>query len=105
MRCHLVARCGADEVLLAGVFPPHGAAQCKGRKDAEILGDHFLLAAKPAAHTFGEDMHVGRWQREDVAKLLLDDERRLRAGADMEPPSLVAPGDRAACLEMGMLHT
>ena len=102
-RRHLVASGGADELLLAGEFPFHRPAGLHGGEQAEILGNHFLLAAEAAADALGEDMQVARAQAEDVAKLLLRDERRLRAGADMQAPVLAAPGDRAVGLQVDVL--
>ena len=53
---------------------------------AEILGQHLLLTAKPAANPLGEYVNVPRPQTENVANFLLSDERGLGAGADMDAP-------------------
>ncbi len=74
------------------------------RQHAEILGQHLLLAAETAAHSLGEHMDVACGQAEDMREFLLGDERRLRAGADVDAPVRVAPGDRAVRLEMDVLH-
>ena len=60
LRGHLVARGGADELLLAGEFPLHRAAGLQRGEHAEVLGDHLLLAAEAAADALGEDVHVAR---------------------------------------------
>jgi hypothetical protein len=101
---HLVAGRGADELLLAGELPFHWAAGFHCRKEAEILGNHFLLAAESAADTLREDVQVARSQAEDVAELLLRDKGRLRARAHMQPPVITAPGDGAVGLEVNVLN-
>ena len=103
-RRHLVARGGADELLLAGELPLHRPAGLERGEHAEILGEHLLLAAEAAADALGEDVQVARAQAEEVAELLLRDERRLRAGADMDAAVVAAPGDRAVRLQMHVLH-
>src|SRR4029077_6921615 len=75
---HLMARCGANELLLAGKFPLHRPPGLQRGEYAEIFGQHLLLAAKPTADPLGEHMHVSRAQTEYVAELLLRYERRLR---------------------------
>ena len=92
------------ELLLAGVFPFHRPAGLQRGEHAQVFGDHLLLAAEAAADAFGEHVHVASRQAEQVAELLLHDERRLRAGADMQAAVLVAPGDRAVGFEMDVLH-
>ena len=85
-RRHLMARRGADELLLAGELPLHRPAGLQRGEHAQVLGEHFLLAAEAAADALGEDVQVARAQPEQMAELLLGDERRLRAGADVQPP-------------------
>ena len=90
---HLMACRCADELLLASELPFHRPAQFHGREQAKILGDHLLLAAEAAADALGEDVQVARAQTEDMAELLLGDERRLRAGAHVQPSIVAAPSD------------
>ena len=77
MRGHLVARGRADELLFAGELPFHRPPDLQRRQHAQIFRDHLLLAAEPAAYTLGEDVHIPRKQPEEMAKLLLGNERRL----------------------------
>src|SRR5260370_41125337 len=74
---HRVARRGAGELLLAREFPFHRPPGLHGGEHAETLAQHLLLAAKPAADPLGECVDVTRPQTEDVAELLLGDERGL----------------------------
>ena len=104
MRDHRMARGGGDELLLAGELPHHRTARLERGERDQILADHLLLAAKAAADPLGEHMHVAVVQSEQVAKLLLGDERRLRAGAHMQPAVVAPPGERAMRLEMHMLR-
>src|SRR4030088_213477 len=103
-RRHLMARRRADELFFAGELPLHRPAGLERSEHAEVFGDHLLLAAEHAAAALGADMQVTRPQREDMAELLLGDERCLRAGADMKPPIVAAPGNRAMCLEVHVLN-
>src|SRR5207245_6786261 len=89
---HLVTRARADELLLSGALPHHGPAKLQGGKDAEILGEHLLLAAEPAPDALGEHVDIVRKEAEQIAELLPGDERRLRAGADVKPPVVAFPG-------------
>src|SRR3982074_1316609 len=91
-RRHLMARRRADELLLAGELPLHRPAGLERSEQAEILGDHLLLAAKSPADALGEHMQIAGAQTEDMAELLLHDERRLRAGTNVQPPIIAAPG-------------
>ncbi len=101
---HLMARGGADELLLASELPFHRSAGLERREHAQILGDHLLLAAESAADALGEDVNVARAQTEQMAKLLLRDERRLRTGADMKPSVIASPGNRSVRLEVNVLN-
>src|SRR5262245_39494528 len=100
LRSHLMARGGADELLFAREFPLHRPTGLQCSQYAEILGQHFLLAAKPAADPLREDVHVPRAQTKDVTELVLGNKRRLRAGAHMDAPVRSNPGDRTVRLEM-----
>ena len=80
-----------------------GRPSLEQREHAEILRQHLLLAAEAAADALGEDVQVARTQAEDVAELLLRDEGRLRAGADVNAAVVAAPGDRAVRLQMHVL--
>ena len=71
---------------------------------AKILGQHLLLAAEAAADPLGEDLQLAVEQAEQIAKLLLGDERRLRARAHMQPAVLALPGDGAMRLQMHLLR-
>ena len=95
---------GADELFFPRKFPFDGPSGLQRGEHAEILAQHLLLAAKPAADPLGDDGHVASAQAEDVAELLLGDERRLRAGADMDAPVGRRPRDRAVCFEMYVLR-
>jgi len=104
MRDHRMARGGADELLLTRVLPHHWAADLERSERAQILGDHLLLAAEAAADALGEDVDVAIEQAEQIAKLLLGNERRLRAGAHMQASVVATPGERAVRLKMHVLH-
>ena len=49
---------GADELLLAGELPLHRPVEFHGGQQAEILGDHLLLATKAAADSLREDVQI-----------------------------------------------
>ena len=55
---HRVADRGANELFLAGEFILHGAVRVECRQNAEILGEHFLLASEPTAHALTENPDV-----------------------------------------------
>jgi len=76
-RRHLMAGGSRGELLFAGIFPFHRPARGQCGKNTKIFGDHFLFAAKTAADAFSEDVHITTGQSEQMAQLLLDDERRL----------------------------
>src|SRR5262245_28093748 len=77
LRSHLMARGGADELFFAREFTLHRPTSLQCCQHAEILGQHLLLAAKPAADPLCEDVHVPRAQTKDVTELVLGNERRL----------------------------
>ncbi len=104
MRGHRMARGGADELLRPRELPHHRTAGLQRGERAQILGDHLLLAAEAAADALGEDMDVAVEQPEQIAKLLLGDERRLRARAHMQPAVVAPPGDGAVRLQMHVLR-
>ena len=104
MRGHLMARGGAGELLGPREFPHHRPPGLQRGQRAQILGDHLLLAAEPTADPLGEDMHVAVVEPEQIAKLLLGDERRLRARPHMQPAVVAPPGQRAVRLQMHMLR-
>ena len=93
MNGHRMARRGSDELFQAGELPHHGAARFQRGKRAEILGEHLLLGAEASADPFGEDVHLAVEQSEQITKLLLGDERRLRTRPDMQPAVLAPPSD------------
>ena len=74
-----------------------------GERD-DVLGEHLLLAAEAAADALGENPYLVARQIEESAKRVARQKRRLRAGADMQPPIGVQPADRAMGLEMRVLH-
>src|SRR6266478_6219228 len=94
MSRHLMARRCADELFLARELPFDRPADLEDRQDAEILGYHLLLAAEAAAHPLGENVELARAEPKDMAELLVHDERRLRAGADVNPAVVRLPCDR-----------
>ena len=93
----------ADELLLPRELPHHRPARLERGEDAEVLGQHLLLAAEAAADALGEDVDVAREQPEEVAELVLGDEGRLRAGADVKPAVVALPGHGAVGLHMHVL--
>jgi hypothetical protein len=68
---HLMARRGADELLFARPLPLDRAAGLQHREHAQILGQHFLLAAETAADALGEHVHVAWPHAEQMAELRL----------------------------------
>src|SRR5205085_2778071 len=70
MHAHRMARRSANELLLARELPHHRPTGFQRCEQTEILGDHFLLAAKTAADPLGEDMEVAIEQAEEITKLL-----------------------------------
>ena len=74
---HGMTRRGADELLFARELPHHRAAGLERGERAQILRQHLLLAAEAAADALGEDMDLPVEQAEQIANLLLGDERRL----------------------------
>ena len=87
-----MARGGANELLRARELPHHGTLGLEGGKRAEILRQHLLLAAKAASDALRKDVDLAVEQPEQIADLLLGDERRLRACADMQTPVFSQPG-------------
>ena len=104
MRDHRMARGGADELLSASELPHHRTAGLQRGERAQILGDHLLLAAKAPTDALGEDVDVAVEHPEQIAKLLLGDERRLRARPHMQPAIVAPPGDGAVRLQMHVLR-
>ena len=101
---HLMARRRGGELFLARVLPFDRPTRRQRGEDAQILGDHLLLAAEAAADAFGEHVNVANGQGEQVTELLLHDERCLRTGAHLNAAVRIAPGDRAVRLQMHVLH-
>ena len=101
---HRMPRGSADELLRPRELPHHRTAGLQRGEHAKILRNHLLLAAEAAADPLGEHMDVPVEQSEQIAKLLLGDERRLRAGPHMQAPVLAPPGERAVRLQMHVLH-
>ena len=97
-----MARGRGDELLFAGELELDRTAGLERGERADILGQHFLLAAEAAAHAFAKDANAVRHKIEKVTELLLGNVRRLAAGADVKP-IVVEPGDRAMRLEMRVL--
>ena len=93
MRLHRMARGGADELLLARELPHDRTSRPQRGQHAQIFAEHLLLAAKSTADALGEYMHVAVEQSEQIAELLLGDERRLRARPYVQPPILAPPGE------------
>ena len=98
-----MARGGANELLCAREFPHHGALGLEGCERAEILRQHLLLAAEAPADALRKHVDLAIEQSEQVANLLLGDERRLRACADVETSVLAQPGQRPVRLQMHVL--
>ena len=55
---HRMAGDRRGELLGAGEFPLHRASGLERRQDAQVLGEHLLLAAEPAPDEFGEDVDL-----------------------------------------------
>ena len=104
MRLHRVTRGGADELLLARELPHDRSPSPQAGQHAQVFANHLLLAAEAAADALGEDMHVAIEQPEQIAELLLGDERRLRACPHVQPAIIAPPGEATVRFEMHMLH-
>ena len=73
------------------------------RQDAQVFGQHFLLAAEPAPDEFGKNVDLVRIHLEQVGELDLDEVRGLGAGADVDAAVGGAPGDRAVGFHVRVL--
>ena len=101
---HRMTRGRADELFLAGKLPHDRTPGFQRSEETQILGDHLLLSAEPAADALGEDVEVTRRQSEDVAELAFGNEWCLRAGAYMKASVIAFPCNTAVCFEMDMLY-
>src|SRR5258708_2467970 len=95
----------AGELLLAGELPHYGAPGFQRSEDTQILGDHLLFSAEPAADALGKDVEVTWRQTEDVAELAFGDKRRLCAGAHVQAPIIAFPRDATVRFEMDILYS
>jgi hypothetical protein len=84
-RLHGVPVGAGRELLLARPLPLHRAGRSSWRQRGEILRSTSCLPPKPP-HPFAEDAHVLQTEGKEVAELVPADERRLRGGADIQPP-------------------
>ncbi len=90
---------GAAE-LVADRTPGAQHGQCD-----EVLGEHLLLAAKPAADTLGEHPHPVRGKAEHPGHLVADQERNLRAGPQHQPAGVVETANRRVSLQVHVLDS
>src|ERR1700747_423565 len=95
----LMARRGGDELFFAGELPFDRTTDLEDREHTQILGDHFLFTAKTTAYPFGKNVKLVGGEPKDVSKLLLDDERSLGTGANMNAAVFTFPRDRAVRLQ------
>ena len=79
--------------------PVFSAASAKN-----VLDEHFLLAAEPAADALAEHPHLVGRQIERVGQRAPGQERHLRAGADIEDSVGIDPGEAAMGFQRGVLH-
>jgi hypothetical protein len=79
-------------------------AQPQHRQRHQVLGEHPLLGAEPAAHAFGEDVLLVGMQPEDVAQLVAHQKRHLRARANHQPPPVIPPTGAAVRLQVRVLY-
>jgi hypothetical protein len=77
-----------------------GLERCK-RKN--VLDEHFLLAAEPAADALTEHPHLVGRQTKEVSQRTPREERHLRAGADIEDSVGIDPGKAAVGFQRRML--
>ena len=76
---HRVARGGGGELLGAREFQHDGTAEAQGGQAHDVLDQHLLLAAEPAAHPGAQHPDPVRRQAEQVRQALPHQERHLRA--------------------------
>ncbi len=92
---HRVPRRGRDELFLAGQFEFHGPSGLERSQRKNVLDEHFLLAAEPAADALTEHPNLVGWEMEQVGQRAPRQERHLRAGADVKDSVGIDPGDAA----------
>ena len=76
-----------DELLLPRELQLDRPAGPQRRQRDDVLDQHLLLAAEAAADALAEHPHLGRVEIEQIAQRPAGQERHLRAGADVQPPS------------------
>ncbi len=99
-----MARRRADELLAARELELHGPAEPQGRERDDVLREHLLLAAEPAAHALAVHAHALRVEVEDARQVAAREERHLRGRPHDEPPVVVERRDGAVRLERRVLH-
>ena len=101
---HRVPRRGRDELFLAGQFEFHGPSGLERSQRKNVLDEHFLLAAEPAADALTEHPHLVGRQMEQVGQRAPRQEGHLRAGTDVEDAIGIDPGNAAMGFQRRVLH-
>ena len=96
-----VARRRGGELLLARQLQLHGPARAQRRQRRDVLDQHLLLPAEPAADALAQHPHPVLGQAQQAGQRPAGQERHLRRGPHDQPPVVVGPGDGAMRLQMG----
>jgi hypothetical protein len=95
---------GRGELLLAGQLQLHWPPGAQHRERDDVLGQHLLLPAEPAADPLGDHPHLVLGQAEHPADLVAGEERNLGGGPQHQPPGGFQPADRGVRLQRDVLH-
>jgi hypothetical protein len=98
-----MARSGGDELLLAGVLEPDGAA-CRNRQvGGDVFDHHFLLAAKATADTGFDDADAFDGETKNGGKDAPGVERNLGGSADRQAVVFIPVRDDDVGFDVGLL--
>ena len=100
---HRVSRGGGGELFFPRELELDRAPGPQRGEHDDVLDQHLLLAAEPAADLLAKHPDLGRIEIEDAAERAAGEERHLRAGADIEHAILIEPGNRGMGLHRRML--
>src|SRR5260370_22402390 len=98
-------RGGCDELFFARELKLDRATGLEGGESENILDEHLLLATKTAADPFAKHPHLARREIKNIRQRASRQERRLRAGTDVEDAGGIDPGEAAMGFQRGVLNT
>src|SRR5260370_19112821 len=96
-------RRGRDKLFLPGEFKFYGPSGLERSERQNILDEHFLLAAKPAADALAKYPDLVACEIENLHQRPPGQERRLRTGTNVENAGGVDPGETAMGFQRGVL--